>query len=276
MSLFVASLNSGSNGNCYYVGNEQEAVLIDAGISCKEIEKRLHYLNLSVRKIKAVFISHEHSDHIKGISVFSKKYQLPVYITPSTLQNGRLALQRELVQSFRDNEPVCIGSLTVIPFAKQHDAIDPYSFSIIGNDVRVGIFTDIGRPCESLISHFNLCHAAFLESNYDEAMLENGNYPHHLKNRIRNGKGHLSNVQALEIFLAHRPTFMSYLFLSHLSKNNNHPDIVSNLFKTHSKGIQIIVASRYEPSKLYEVKNVFSETRNNTFPRMVQTVLPFD
>ena len=81
MSLFISSLNSGSNGNCYYIGNENEAILIDAGIACREIEKRMKRLNLSIRKIKAVFISHEHSDHIKGIEVLSKKYQLPVYIT---------------------------------------------------------------------------------------------------------------------------------------------------------------------------------------------------
>ena len=276
MSLFVASLNSGSNGNCYYVGNEQEAILIDAGISCKEIEKRLLQLDLEVRKIKAVFISHEHSDHIKGISVFSKKYQLPVYITQPTLQNGRLALQKELVQPFVDNESISIGALTIIPFAKQHDAIDPYSFSIICNEVRVGVFTDIGKPCKNLIAHFNLCHAAFLESNYDEVMLENGDYPLHLKNRIREGKGHLSNIQALALFIAHRPSFMSHLFLAHLSKNNNHPNLVRNLFEAHSQGIQIIVASREEPTKLYEVTNPVANRKFISHRRMVQTKLAFD
>ncbi|MEO9211406.1 MAG: MBL fold metallo-hydrolase [Ginsengibacter sp.] len=276
MSLFVASLNSGSNGNCYYVGNEQEAILIDAGISCKEIEKRLLQLNLEVQKIKAVFISHEHSDHIKGISVLSKKYQLPVYITQPTLQNGRLALQNELVQSFVANESISIGALTIIPFAKQHDAIDPYSFSILCDEVRVGVFTDIGMPCKNLIAHFHLCHAAFLESNYDEEMLEKGAYPLHLKNRIREGKGHLSNIQALALFTAHHPSFMSHLFLAHLSKNNNHPDLVMNLFQSHSKGVEIIVASRNEPTKLYEVKNPSVSRKIISTRRMVQAKLAFD
>src|ERR1700680_3739230 len=100
MSLFITSLNSGSNGNCYYVGNEREAVLVDAGISCREIERRMLRLGLSMRMVKAIFVSHEHSDHISGIPVLAKKYRLPVYITPVTLQMGRLNLDESLVTSF--------------------------------------------------------------------------------------------------------------------------------------------------------------------------------
>jgi len=88
MSLYITSLNSGSNGNCYYVGNEHEAVLIDVGISCRETETRMKRLGLSMHKVKAIFVSHEHSDHIRGIAVLAKKYRLPVYITPLTLKNG--------------------------------------------------------------------------------------------------------------------------------------------------------------------------------------------
>jgi phosphoribosyl 1,2-cyclic phosphodiesterase len=101
MSLFIASLNSGSNGNCYYIGNESEAVLIDAGIACREIEKRMKRLKLPIRKIKAIFVSHEHSDHIKGIEVLSKKYQLPVYITTTTLFNSGIKIENHLVISFK-------------------------------------------------------------------------------------------------------------------------------------------------------------------------------
>src|SRR3982751_5689500 len=113
MSLFITSLNSGSNGNCYYVGNEKEAVLVDAGISCGEIEKRMKRLGLSMEKIKAVFVSHEHTDHIKGIPVLSKKYKLPVYITPGTLQFGRLYLEKNLIRSFHSYVPVSLGDLSV-------------------------------------------------------------------------------------------------------------------------------------------------------------------
>src|SRR4051812_2755111 len=126
MSLYVASLNSGSNGNCYYVGNEHEAVLIDAGISCREIDKRLARLGLSPRAIKVVFISHEHSDHIKGVEVFSKKYQLPVYITSTTLYAGGLVIPPERTFSFTAYLPVEIAGMSVTAFPKYHDASDPH------------------------------------------------------------------------------------------------------------------------------------------------------
>src|SRR6266705_4688947 len=100
MSLFITSLNSGSNGNCYYIGNETEAILIDAGISCREIEKRMMRLGLSIQKVKAVFISHEHTDHISGLEVLTKKYRLPVYITHATHSDGSLKLDKHLIISF--------------------------------------------------------------------------------------------------------------------------------------------------------------------------------
>ncbi len=190
MSLFITSLNSGSNGNCYYIGNESEAVLIDAGIPCKEIEKRMKRLDLSIKKIKAVFVSHEHSDHIKGIEVFSKKYQIPVYITATTLINTGIRIENHLVTSFKANESIKIGTLNILPFPKFHDASDPNSFIVECNKIKVGIFTDIGLPCENVINHFQQCHAAFLEANYDEKMLNESDYPYHLKKRISGGQGH--------------------------------------------------------------------------------------
>src|ERR1700733_11540476 len=116
MSLFIASLNSGSNGNCYYVGNEHEAVLIDAGISCRETERRMLRLGLSMRKVKAIFVSHEHSDHINGIPVLAKKYQLPVYITPPTLRSGGLFIDDQLINSFLPFETITIGGLNITTF----------------------------------------------------------------------------------------------------------------------------------------------------------------
>src|SRR6202012_5301045 len=144
MSMFVASLNSGSNGNCYYVGNEHEAVLIDAGISCRETETRMRRLGLSMQKVKAIFISHEHSDHIRGVEVLAKKYDLPVYITELTHLHGRLFFSPHLVNRFIANVPVTIGSLQITAFSKWHDAADPHSFLINCNEVNVGVFTDLG------------------------------------------------------------------------------------------------------------------------------------
>jgi phosphoribosyl 1,2-cyclic phosphodiesterase len=256
MALFITSLNSGSNGNCYYVGNNQEAILVDAGISCRETEKRMMRLGLSMHTVKAIFISHEHTDHIRGLPVLAKKYQLPVYITAGTLQHGRLNLEKHLVVPFSAYEAVRIGDLTITPFPKFHDAADPHSFTIDYSDVKIGVFTDIGAPCDHLIRHFQQCHAAFLEANYDVQMLEQGRYPYYLKNRIRGGKGHLSNDQALNLFKVHRPAFMSHLFLSHLSKDNNCPTLVQQLFNQHANGTSIVVASRFEETAVYDIRPV--------------------
>jgi phosphoribosyl 1,2-cyclic phosphodiesterase len=273
MSLFITSLNSGSNGNCYYVGNDREAILVDAGISCREVEIRMKRLGLQMQKLKAVFVSHEHTDHIKGVATLAKKYQLPVYITPATKKHGRLSLEKHLVMSFCAHENVSIGDLTITPFPKFHDASDPYSFIVSCKDIKVGIFTDIGIACREVISHFQQCHAAFLEANYDDIMLDQGNYPYFLKKRIRGGKGHLSNTQALELFNAHRPTFMSHLFLSHLSQNNNCPKLVGELFNRHAGNVKMIVASRFEETAIYHINNPgmasVSISRQSAAPRQL-------
>ena len=253
MSLFIASLNSGSNGNCYYLGNERDAVLIDAGISCRETERRMTRLGLSMKKIRAIFISHEHSDHINGVAVLSKKYDLPVYITPATLQNSGLQLAHHLPLPFAAYQPVIIGEIAISAFPKFHDAAHAHSFIVEHSGVKVGVLTDIGAACEHVIKHFSQCHAAFLEANYDEEMLEKGRYPYHLKRRIRGGLGHLSNSQALEIFINHRSAHLSHLLLSHLSRDNNRPELVHELFSQHANGTEIIVASRYEESAVYHI-----------------------
>jgi phosphoribosyl 1,2-cyclic phosphodiesterase len=218
-----------------------------------EIEMRMKRLGLSMQKVKAVFVSHEHSDHITGLNVLTKKYQLPIYITSQTLLHGRLKIQKHLVISFKAHEPIIIGNLAITAFPKLHDAADPYSFVICCDEIKVGVFTDIGVACKNLITHFKQCHAAFLEANYDETMLEEGSYPHFLKNRIRGGNGHLSNNQALELFKMHRPSFMTHLLLSHLSKNNNCPDIVKQLFEQYANGVKMIIASRYRETEVYHI-----------------------
>jgi len=254
MSLFTASLNSGSNGNCYYIGNEQEAVLVDAGISCKEIEKRMRRIGLKIDTVKALFVSHEHGDHIRGVEGLVKKYHLPVYITIPTLHSGRLRISPHLVNNFKPYEAIEIGELSVLPFPKTHDAADPHSFVISGNGIKIGVFTDIGIACDHVIANFKICNAVFLEANYDEEMLINGRYPYHLKKRISGGQGHLSNRQALELFLAHRTPAMTHIYLSHLSKDNNCPQLAYELFMEHAGKIHIAVASRYEETSVFHVE----------------------
>jgi len=263
MSLYITSLNSGSNGNCYYIGNDDEAVLIDAGISCRETEKRMVRAGLDMRSVKAIFISHEHTDHISGLPILAKKHNLPVFITTPTLRNSRLRFDKYLLNSFSANEPVVIGELVVTAFSKFHDAADPYSFVVSCNGVNVGVITDIGRACDNVVQHFSQCHAAFLESNYDEEMLLRGSYSWYLKNRIRNGHGHLSNYQALSLFQQYRSPGLSHLFLSHLSRNNNCPKLVGDLFAEHAKGVNMIVTSRDQESAVYQINGLSRLEQNN-------------
>ena len=255
MSLQIASLNSGSNANCYYIGNKNEAVLIDAGLSCRETDKRMKRLGLDIRLVKAIFISHEHADHIAGLPVLSKKHKLPVYITQNTLRNCNFEIEKSLAFSFIHNQTVSIGELSIIPFIKSHDANDPHSFIVSNNTVQVGVITDIGYACKHVIKHFKLCDAVFLESNYCEQMLENGSYPLHLKKRISSKKGHLSNDQALELFLKYKPDNLQLLILSHLSQNNNHPEIVNKLFTQHAGGVKVVIASRYNETELFNIES---------------------
>lgn len=251
MQLYITSLNSGSNGNCYYIGNEQEAVLVDAGISCRETETRMKRLGLSMSRVKAIFISHEHSDHIRGLEVLARKYRLPVYITPGTRLGSRLVFDNIGLQAFLAYEPVQVGSLTVTGFPKFHDAADPHSFIVSCQGIHIGVFTDIGTPCDHVVQHFRQCHAVFLETNYDDDLLDNGYYPYHLKRRIKGDKGHLSNAQALELFTTHKPDFMSHVLLSHLSRDNNNPALVQELFRAHAGATEVVVASRYEESPVF-------------------------
>jgi phosphoribosyl 1,2-cyclic phosphodiesterase len=264
MSLFIASLNSGSNGNCYYIGNGKEAVLIDAGISCRETERRMKQLGLALSTVKAIFVSHEHSDHITGVPGIAKKYQLPVYITAPTFTAAKIPVEQNLVFPFAANQPVAIGELSVTAFRKFHDAADPHSFVVSGNGISIGVFTDIGHACTQVAEQFSRCHAVFLEANYCEELLSKSSYPAFLKQRISSDEGHLSNAQALKLFAAHRSPQLSRLILSHLSKNNNTPQLVEKIFEQQAGSTSITVASRYEASPVFcisRVDNAVSEKK---------------
>ncbi|MCO6497868.1 MAG: MBL fold metallo-hydrolase [Chitinophagaceae bacterium] len=253
MALFISSINSGSNGNCYYIGNTKEAVLIDAGVSCRTIERRMKELDLNIGKLKAVFISHEHTDHIRGVETLSRKYRLPVYISELTYRASGLNIDGNHLRHFSDKDIISVGDINVHAFSKVHDARDPFSFAIKDYEVQVGVFTDIGTCSDDLIHWFKGCHAAFLEANYDEEMLQNGPYPYYLKKRISNGEGHLSNTLAHRLFCEHRPDYMSHLILSHLSEQNNSPEIVEELFNSNCGNVSVTVASRHEASPVFEI-----------------------
>jgi phosphoribosyl 1,2-cyclic phosphodiesterase len=251
--LKIASLNSGSNGNCYYIANENEAVLVDVGISCREIERRMLRIGLNMQKVKAIFISHEHIDHVRGVEGTSRRYSVPVYISEGTLRNSQVKIDAELIRTFEAHTPVTVGSLSVTGFGKRHDAADPYSFVVEGNGVTIGVFTDIGSCCENVTTYFKCCHAAFLESNYCEDMLANGRYPAFLKARIAGDHGHLSNKQALDLFVNHKAGYMSLVLPAHLSRDNNNPKLVHDLFAAQAGHTKVVVASRDTATPVFTV-----------------------
>ncbi|MFB6318293.1 MBL fold metallo-hydrolase [Saccharicrinis sp. FJH54] len=247
----ICAIASGSNGNCYYVGNGTDAVLVDVGISRKQVLLRMEAMGLDKHKVRAIFISHEHADHMRGVKVLSKVLDIPVYLTKKTYESSWNPNRPGKYAFFEPDQPVSIGSVTVHPFLKNHDAIEPCSFRIEINGKQVGVFTDIGEPCDNMISHFKQCDAMFLETNYDEEMLWNGPYPYYLKQRVASSNGHLSNFQALTLLQEHAGSNLNHVLLSHLSQENNTPELAVKTFEKVNARYNIQLTSRVEASKVF-------------------------
>jgi phosphoribosyl 1,2-cyclic phosphodiesterase len=247
----VCALASGSNGNCYYIGNETEAILVDAGIFCKQIFLRMAERNLDAKKVKAVFISHEHHDHICGVRVFCNKLNIPAFFTPGTFINTSLSNRPRFFRFIEKGESVLLGDLRIHAFQKNHDAADPCSFRIESDGMNIGVLTDLGSFGQPVIDHLKECHILFLESNYDEKMLREGPYSWPLKKRIASERGHLSNIQALNLVEEHAGENLHTIILSHLSGENNTPEIAFDTFKTLDGRFKIIKTSRYEAGEVH-------------------------
>lgn len=251
--LTLCAIASGSNGNCYYIGNDKDAVLVDAGISAKRILVRLYERKLDPVKIKAIFITHEHSDHTSGARVLSKKLNIPVYVTSRTYV-AMGAHQRPLSpRFFHPDTEIRVGEFLIHPFLKNHDAAEPCSFRIAYKGLQTGVLTDIGSACEKVMQHFNQCHAVFLESNYDEKMLWEGRYPWPLKRRIASEHGHLSNDQAFNLLKEQAGRQLHTVFLSHLSAENNKPEIALGRFTELQNRYNILLTSRYAAGEVVKL-----------------------
>jgi phosphoribosyl 1,2-cyclic phosphodiesterase len=251
--LELCALASGSNGNCYYIGNEHEALLVDAGLSARQLQVRLAQKEIDLSKIKAVLVTHEHSDHSRGARILSKRLHIPVYLTKKTYLSLRRAVQPDVPRWFEPNVEFQLGGFSVFPFAKHHDAVDACSFRISYDGKHVGVMTDIGEPCDRVKKHFSMCHAVFLESNYDEEMLMNGPYPYYLKQRVASGLGHMSNVQAFQLLEDHAGEQLQTVFLSHLSGQNNTAEKAFSVFKPLSETYQIELTSRHGATKVFSL-----------------------
>ncbi len=249
----ICALASGSNGNVYYIEHDDEAILIDAGISRRQLLHRMKDKSLDIRKVKAVFISHEHADHIRGFRVICDMQNIPGFITHATLKGSHPNYIPAKVSLFTPGDIVTVGKFEVHCFAKNHDAAEPCSFRVVAGGIGVGVMTDIGVACHNVKSQLAQCHAVFLESNYDEEMLRVGPYPLYLKNRVASERGHLSNIQAFELVSGIEESPLNTIFLSHISADNNRPEIAMNLFNPLAPRIRILPTSRHAPSDIVEV-----------------------
>ena len=251
--LEICAIASGSNGNCYYIGNEKDAVLIDAGISCKQIVQRMKDRNLNPLKVKAVFITHEHNDHISGARVFGNRLQVPIYLTSKTWYGAYKNMRPDVPKFFNQGDTINVGDFTIHSFSKNHDASEPCSFRVHHNGKNIGVFTDIGEACENVTQHLQMCDGLFLESNYDEKMLWEGRYPYFLKQRVASSVGHLSNKQAFDLLETHAGEHLKCVFLSHLSKENNTLEIAYVSMHPLTSRFEVKLTSRYEAGEVYRL-----------------------
>nr|WP_317364626.1 MBL fold metallo-hydrolase [uncultured Blautia sp.] len=226
----LCSIASGSSGNCIYVGSECAHVLVDIGISGKKMETGLNSLELTGRDIDGILITHEHSDHIKGLGVIARRYGIPIYATGGTVdamvRSGSLGkIPEGIFHEIREDEPFLIKDLKVKPFTISHDASQPVGYRLECGAHSVGIATDLGKYNDYIIENLQDLDALLLEANHDIRMLQVGKYPYYLKQRILGDRGHLSNENAGRLLCRLLHDNMKAVFLGHLSRENNYEEL---------------------------------------------------
>lgn len=253
----VISLQSGSNGNCIYVEAGGRKLLFDAGISGSCAAERLAAHGRDIRAVDALIISHNHSDHISSAGVFQRKFGIPLYVTPRCLSAAQMRCslgKLKDVHHFRSGSSIRIGSVSIHTIPTPHDGEDGVVFVIDDDRHRLGILTDLGHVFQDLGRTIATLDAVLLESNYDTAMLANGPYPRYLKARIKGPGGHISNLEAAELLAASAGTRLQWACLSHLSGENNSPELA---LRTHrevlGKTITLRVASRHAVSEIFTI-----------------------
>mgnify|MGYP004695963185 FL=1 len=260
------SIASGSSGNCIYLGEEDGGILIDAGISRKRIVTGLERKGLSLDDIKAIFITHEHSDHISGLGPVLRKNPIPVYATADTVsaiweKTNMNNISPELFHSIRPEEEIEAGEMLVRPFSISHDAVDPVCYTVEKQGKRAAVATDMGCFDDTIIRVLGQCDSVLIEANHDINMLQVGPYPYSLKMRILGNKGHLSNTSCADLIKEILQKDLKHLVLGHLSRENNFPQlayrtVLDELEKTETWGTldtRLMVASRDEPTELLKI-----------------------
>lgn len=223
-SFCICPLASGSKGNSLFVSCCSSSILIDAGLSGVEIERRLNLLNIDPQSLTAIIITHEHSDHVKGAGILSRRFKLPVYITQKTYAAAQSLGRIEEICFFECGSPFKIDQILVTPFSTSHDATDPSGLTMQYNGHKIGIATDLGIVTGLVKEHLKNSTVLYLESNHDLDMLINGPYPWHLKQRIKGRTGHLSNLDAGRLLSELNTDDLRHVILAHLSEENNCPE----------------------------------------------------
>ena len=226
MALKICILGSGSKGNCTYIEAPEVRLLIDAGLSAREIVRRLHHIGVEPDALDGILVTHEHSDHIHGIGALARRYKLPVYANRATFQKAqRVVGMVKEVRDFFTGTPFSIKDLCIDPFSLPHDADDPVAFRLSWRRRSMAMVTDLGYPSQLVRERLRGCHLLILEANHDDAMLKVGPYPWPLKQRIAGKAGHLSNQQSGELLRDVLHDELGYVILAHLSETNNLPDL---------------------------------------------------
>ncbi len=258
--LRFLSLASGSSGNCYYLGNSMYGILIDAGIAVRTIKKRLKDVGVGLEQIHAVFVTHDHFDHIKSIGVLGEKYHLKVYTTSKVHEgiNACYGVTEKLTPHcqciIENGETVNIGEFQITSFPLPHDSKDNTGYIVNYRNKSFTFATDLGCSTDALCHYITQSDYLLLEANYDEEMLRTGRYPYLLKKRVAGNNGHLSNRAAAEILGAYATERLSRVFLCHLSNENNTPELALNtISQAINPDIKITVLPRTSPTCLFEL-----------------------
>ncbi len=225
-------LASGSSGNSTYIETDETSILIDAGLSLRRIRNNLDELGKEPNELNGIFITHEHTDHTKGLEKLSNNHQIPVFINRKTFNAANLYLEHVNIIK-KDN--IELNDLQINPISISHDAVDPVGYHVRNNGKSTGVFTDLGIANDHVKHVIKKANAMVLESNHDIDMVINGRYPYHLKQRILGEKGHLSNIDAGLLVKDNATEKLKHVFLAHISKNNNTDDLAMNTFSELTK-----------------------------------------
>jgi phosphoribosyl 1,2-cyclic phosphodiesterase len=251
-----AVLGSGSKGNCLYVESGGVAILIDAGLSGKEITRRLALIDRHPEQVAAIILTHEHSDHIVGVGVLSRRLSIPVYANRGTALGGEAKMGRlHAWHEFASGDRLEIGPFNLHSFAISHDASDPVGFVISDGDRRLACCTDTGCTTNLIRARLTGCQAMVLEFNHDPDMLKNGPYPLELQQRIRSRRGHLANAQAGELLGELIHDRLRHVVAAHLSETNNAPQLALAAARRALGDWDgcLLAASQDQPTPLFEV-----------------------